>query len=76
MALVVGLGGLAGRQVKATVRLRRRDEPRTTSAEKGIIEPGTVLGVVNMVKGTPVSGNDDWCQLADGFCWSGGVKPI
>lgn len=76
--IVRASGALAGKTVKATVRLMRREAPRRAAKPKGeVIEPGTRLTVKQVVNGEVVSGNDDWCELTDGgFCWSGGVTPV
>lgn len=70
-----GSGALAGTTVRAAVRLRLREQPDTAARTIEIIEPGTQFKVVKIVPGTRVSGNDEWCELGKGFCWSGGVVP-
>jgi hypothetical protein len=63
--------------VSTTVNLVRRGSPSRSGANKGVLLPGTRLTVAEIVTGERVSGNAEWCALADGdFCWSGGCRQI
>jgi hypothetical protein len=61
---------------RTTVNLRVRTTPNTAGATIRVMPPGTDLAIAKIVDGETVNGNNDWCKLADGFCWSGGVRGV
>lgn len=51
----------------------RTGKPDTSATNPGFLLPGTSVGIVAMVKGKSIEGNDTWYQSSDGhFYWSGG----
>ena len=73
---MVGSAAIRAGTVRTTVNLRVRAAPSSQSAVVRTLGPDTSLEVLEIVDGETVSHNNDWCRLADGFCWSGGVVQV
>lgn len=58
-----------------TKNLFRRTQPGNDALPAGHLDAGTVIEVVEKVKGAAIDGINDWYRAADGFFyWAGGVE--
>lgn len=74
---LIGSGRILPGTVQTIVNLVRRSSPSRAGTNKGVLVPGTRLEVKEIVPGERVSGNAEWCALADGdYCWSGGCRQV